>query len=554
MNTSAHPPSSWAQKSIFVLIIGLILIPFVMGLYQTSRAIGTYWLTFSLRGRLVHETETNKLLESGYPSVRLHAALAVLANPDDVVLNFRLAEAGFYGKRPFIYFIDPRLIPLYQAKTIDAGWKALEKNKIRFILVPPYAMPEIYGTIVQHVLASPEHVSLLYDLEGWRLFRVHDTVRPPLPLPKIVAENFTTHPKAASNWHMTEDTLTDPKGLPYLDTSTGWLHIRPTLWRSSDHTPRLRLFRDEVFYSGVPGILRRTLALTPASINRFEARVIGKGLVRVYLDYGDDRRRHFNAWSRTLIWEGILNGSPQQIMNQFMVPAEYPAPDPNNSSAAASRLTFETVGETALALQSWDISQVSSHTPLLDAPYEPRKRWLVVRSRYSYSFEPPLASQQFTSEKADVHVTNYGSYATELYGPFHLATATKKNLVRISGLFSGTGIIRVSLLYGCSGAEEPTYMHIGEILLTKQAEEKKIVAGVPCPMAWVQPILRLYTGSVSLRPKGANTTLKMDDFRLEGGSAHAPTPESTAYSWQDLPMSQQPYFRFVKEPEKPRFP
>jgi hypothetical protein len=567
-----HAPEliPFAKTKLFprLILIGFLVmlsIGFLFGLYHTARTIGSYWFSFSIRGRLIHETETNKMLESGHPAMRMHGALAAIAKPDEVVLTFRLAEAAFYGKRRYLSFLDERMAPVYQAKNIEDAWQALRHLNVTYIMVPPYALPEVYGTITQRLLASPSHVSLLYDFQGWRLFQVQPKNTPSPSLVPIVGEDFQYKPQDASNWHMTEDKFNDPKGFPRLDKTTGWLSIAPTQWSTADHAPRLRLFRDEVFYGAVAGIMRRTLPLTPASIQRFEARVWGKGLVRIYLDYGDDRRLSFGAWSRTLIWEGILNGSEQNIMSQFMVPAEFPALDPNGGASSTSRITIETLGESRFALQKWRVEQVSTHSALLSAPYEPSQSWLIARSRGASSFELPLGSVQFGAIKTPidiqngVHVTNFGSYSSDVYGPFHLSLPVASQLLRISGDFSGMGVVRASLLYGCLGQAEPHYTHIGEILLSAQSERKAIVAGIPCAMSWVMPMIRLYPSSFSLRPKGSNTALHLEKFSIEGGAATTAAQFQsqaiqTQYTWQPLPISHQTYFRFLKESEKPRFP
>lgn len=158
-----------------------------------------------------------KLLRIG--SFELINQIDRVTPPDAVVLALRPADM-FYAHRRMISYLDPRLIPFYQANDAEAARESLVQLGVGFIQAPDYSFPAIYNTRLQELLARPDLTRLIAALDGNQLYAVN-------PLP-------------AAERAPLERVDISPATLPWIATTDMVLGGRKSLWsRTLTHSVAL---------------------------------------------------------------------------------------------------------------------------------------------------------------------------------------------------------------------------------------------------------------------------------------------------------------------------
>ena len=85
------------------------------------------------------------------------------------ILTFRPSDAAYYGKFPFISYIDPKLIPVYSARSANAAFDKLKSMGVSHILLPRYRMGEIENTAIQELIDNQNFVREEFTRGGYRL-------------------------------------------------------------------------------------------------------------------------------------------------------------------------------------------------------------------------------------------------------------------------------------------------------------------------------------------------------------------------------------------------
>lgn len=74
---------------------------------------------------------------------------------DAVVLSFKPADM-YYASRRQISYLDPRMVPVYNATDPAAAAAILHSLGVRFIHVPDYGLPPLYNSIMTPLLRDPQ--------------------------------------------------------------------------------------------------------------------------------------------------------------------------------------------------------------------------------------------------------------------------------------------------------------------------------------------------------------------------------------------------------------
>lgn len=95
--------------------------------------------------------------------------------PSAVVLALRPADM-YYAERRMISYLDPRLIPFYEAKTIDAAVDILNDLGVQYVQSTPYAMPVLYNSMLSQILSSPKYSRIVYSSGHEALYKLASDV------------------------------------------------------------------------------------------------------------------------------------------------------------------------------------------------------------------------------------------------------------------------------------------------------------------------------------------------------------------------------------------
>ncbi len=84
---------------------------------------------------------------------------------DARILSIRPSHM-FYSDRRMVSYLDPRLVPFYEACTDDEAAIALRRLGITHVQVPGYFIPPVYKSRLQELLADPTETALEYSDQG----------------------------------------------------------------------------------------------------------------------------------------------------------------------------------------------------------------------------------------------------------------------------------------------------------------------------------------------------------------------------------------------------
>ena len=264
-----------------------------------------YLEEFNIVRATLFEEEITKALSSARPSFHLIDRINRTTPPDAVVLIFGQTGFPFYGERRYYLRYDERMVDLFHSRSVDEAWRFVGSLGITHVLLDTEPWPTLYNSIVESLLASPDHVELLYDFDGHRLFRVKPVVT---PVRRVTLRSET-------------DACEE---------------VRRTLGGGGDQK------------SGYGAV---NLAATGAY--RFEALVEGRGA-------GDARLVSTTGAHR--IWAGVLHAGRRTIESQFVVPpADAAGGAPGPERERAYRLEFTSTGGAPVRVCGWSIDGLVSN-------------------------------------------------------------------------------------------------------------------------------------------------------------------------------------------------
>lgn len=87
-------------------------------------------------------------------------------------LVFRQADPAVYGSGCFRSYLDHRFADVYTAAVTEDAMARLRGHGIRYLMLPDYAMPEIYNTAVGALAADPRYTTLLWNDGGYRFLEL----------------------------------------------------------------------------------------------------------------------------------------------------------------------------------------------------------------------------------------------------------------------------------------------------------------------------------------------------------------------------------------------
>jgi hypothetical protein len=218
-------------------------------------------------------------------------------------LVFRQGDFANYTETCWLSHIDPRLLPVYEAESVEAAQMALERLGLTHVVLPPYDEPAWTMSALVQLLKDPTRAELIADFDGYRWLRLR---RMPLPATRWVAVPLAPEEALASVWERTENGLAlrsngDERGrlrsnVPFTVAETG---------ERAPWTPDCRAC-DEA-----------SDVITPQDDLLLEATIRGAG-ARLQFHWLCYQFEHLV--SSYLVWEGAATASWRSVGAQFRSP------------------------------------------------------------------------------------------------------------------------------------------------------------------------------------------------------------------------------------------
>ncbi|TFZ03834.1 hypothetical protein [Ramlibacter humi] len=104
-----------------------------------------------------------------YPAYEAVRYLAQETPADALVLSLKPADM-YYAERRMVSYLDPRLLPVYAETDAARMREALLGLGIRYLHVPDYALPPLYRTPLEQLMARPDLSALVYSVGGHQVY------------------------------------------------------------------------------------------------------------------------------------------------------------------------------------------------------------------------------------------------------------------------------------------------------------------------------------------------------------------------------------------------
>jgi len=88
---------------------------------------------------------------------------------DALILSMKPADM-FYAERRMLSYLDPRLVPFYRASSVENALAELNKLGVTHVHMPDYALPPVYNSFLQSILARSDLSQLTYANGGHQLY------------------------------------------------------------------------------------------------------------------------------------------------------------------------------------------------------------------------------------------------------------------------------------------------------------------------------------------------------------------------------------------------
>jgi len=104
--------------------------------------------------------------------------------PSSLVLSMKPADM-FYAGRTMVSYLDPRLLPFYEARDAAGAAARLRELGITHVHLPDYWLPPVYHSAMEGLLADPALADLEFEAGGYQIYRLREgpreaaTARPP---------------------------------------------------------------------------------------------------------------------------------------------------------------------------------------------------------------------------------------------------------------------------------------------------------------------------------------------------------------------------------------
>jgi hypothetical protein len=162
------------RRGVRFLFILVVLSVFAAQLYVVG---GHRWRTLGLTPRQIWLTHEEKL--SSWPAFKAVNYLKTSAARGATVLSMKPADM-YYADRRMISYLDPRLLPFYRERDIEAAAQVLRDLGVRYLHIPDYSLPPVYDSSLETILSRSDLTRLVFSAGGNQIYelRLTDDARP----------------------------------------------------------------------------------------------------------------------------------------------------------------------------------------------------------------------------------------------------------------------------------------------------------------------------------------------------------------------------------------
>lgn len=104
-----------------------------------------------------------------FPSYAVVDYVARHTARDSLVLSMKPADM-YYARRRMVSYLDPRMIPFYVLADARQARAFLRDMGVRYLHVPDYALPPMYRSTLEQIMARPELSQLVFSVGGHQLY------------------------------------------------------------------------------------------------------------------------------------------------------------------------------------------------------------------------------------------------------------------------------------------------------------------------------------------------------------------------------------------------
>lgn len=374
-----------------VALIALVAVGFMSQLsYAVSR------LTVFPPGGAATDTEFSRFTLSGWPNASIVENVRNVIPEDDITLVFRQAEFGFYGERPFIFYLDEAIAPVFRLPSADAIAAALKERGVRWIMIPDYGLTEINETKFVDLFARPDICELVVSNGGYRLFHLTDAPRPFVSR-QIAGGGFGTSDASAAVWSVVSTT----NGVTSRTPRASLERLEDGLLMAATSLPGLNT-RDVSYLARGSLAADAPMNVVPRSdIPLVEGPVLlsmdveGRGNIELRIVTG----REGAANEYRTIWSGALLGERRTIKGVYLDAGFLT--QGLNAPTRRHRIQLSLRGPGEVKARSWRADFLEPPTP----PWSGEKRWTLADTGWMLSGvipPPPKGQFSMTRIKEDV--------------------------------------------------------------------------------------------------------------------------------------------------------
>ena len=336
----------WFIKNNYIIATIIFLIA-IFSFYPIFRTIN-YFNYFKINAQTLLDDESQKVFASSWPQYELIERINRELPQEATVMVFRMADFAFYGKRNYISYVDEKIAGHVLQKTTEDVWKYLLDKGVTHVYLPSYPLPSFYNSKLEKLLASPEYSDLLYDFDGFRLFKLTSEKRI-ISSKKIAGEDFLANPEQIENWNFY------PQANANVFSSSG-LVIKGDEKLLTNPNGGVLAYRGEMKYLA-PSVLNEfEYRFKDDQIYSFNAEVEGYGFVESYIEIqGLKKGKVFRV--KKMLWSGFVNNK-REIDSQFAINASYLIGFSKLYEDTSYRIIFKVKSGDFVQINDWTINEV----------------------------------------------------------------------------------------------------------------------------------------------------------------------------------------------------
>lgn len=136
---------------------------------------GHKWRTYGVNLSNLASPLDEKL--RGWPAYEVTQYIHAETEEQATILSMKPADMYYSGRRMMSY-LDPRMVPVYEKRDPAVVREMLSHLGVRYIHVPDYALPPIYNSAIQDIMARPDLSRIVYSVGGHQVYDLKTSVAP----------------------------------------------------------------------------------------------------------------------------------------------------------------------------------------------------------------------------------------------------------------------------------------------------------------------------------------------------------------------------------------